>query len=103
MNAEIVTDYEEELSTFTLPEETSNTHDHIFRSSNNNNYDQIDSSTVDEEKTSQYLYDSSTDDFFATLTGTTKNDPLFQQISTEELLFAEQSDSFCRNIRQRLQ
>lgn len=64
---------------------------------------QTDNTKIEEDETSLHLEDSSADTAFAKLPSPTQSYPLFQQISTEELLIAQQSDPFCRNIRQKLE
>ena len=48
------------------------------------------------------IEDYTADAVFATLPDPVPSDPMFQQISIEELLVTQQSDAFCMDIRRRL-
>lgn len=56
---------------------------------------QMDTTTDEEDSTSAETE-------LATLPGPTQPDQLFKQISTDDLLVTQQSQLFCRNIRQNI-
>lgn len=98
-SAETIADDVEELPTFTTPKEGDDTQEPVFLSMDNVH---TDTSDEDDEISSNDLEESfAADAAFATLPGSTLSNPLFQQISIEELIITQQSAPFCQNIRQK--